>query len=87
MKNAKETTWITEGLTTEEIAEIVRDAKEEAKKVDLIIELEKIKDEMMNDGAYFQEVEGHTDFVKGISHCINIVEKELTELKGGQNDK
>ena len=45
-------------------------------------EIEKIKDKMMDDGAYFQEVEGHTDFVKGISHCIDIAEKELAELKG-----
>lgn len=47
-----------------------------------IEELKKIKDKMMDDGAYFREVEGHTDFVKGISHCIDIVEKELLRLEG-----
>lgn len=51
-----------------------------------IYTLEKIKDKMMDDGAYFQEVEGHTDFVKGISHCIDIVEKELLRRsQNGQN--
>lgn len=36
--------------------------------------VEKIIAEIESDGAYFQEVNGHTDFVKGITFCLHRIE-------------
>lgn len=36
--------------------------------------VEKIIAEIESDGAYFQEVDGHTDFVKGITRCLHVIE-------------
>lgn len=44
--------------------------------------LEKIKAEIEDTGAYEQEVHGKTEFLKGITYCLNIIDKHLEELKG-----
>lgn len=36
--------------------------------------VEKIIEEIQSDGAYFQEVDGRTDFVKGITRCLHVIE-------------
>lgn len=47
-------------------------------------ELEQIKDEIEDTGAYEQEVYGKTEFLKGITYCLNIINKYIEELKGEQ---
>ena len=45
----------------------------------IIKELEKIKDEIEDTGAYEQEVNGKTEFLKGINYCLNIIDKYKAE--------
>ena len=44
--------------------------------------LKKIKAEIEDTGAYEQAVHGKTEFLKGITYCLNIIDKHLEELKG-----
>lgn len=47
--------------------------------------LDKIRAEIEDTGAYEQEVNGKTEFVKGITYCLSIIDKykaESEELKG-----
>lgn len=74
IKNAKESTWLTDGLTKKEVEEIVSEAKKEARKVDLIIELEKLKREFEDRILLNQTV------------AIQIIDKEIAELKGEQDN-
>lgn len=48
----------------------------------VIEEFKKIKDEIENTGAYEQEVHGKTEFLKGITYCLSIIDKHIKELKG-----
>lgn len=48
----------------------------------VIEKLEEMKDEIENTGAYEQEVHGKTEFLKGITYCLNIIDKHIKELKG-----
>lgn len=43
--------------------------------------LEKIKEEIMEEGAYHQEVDSRTDYVKGINFCIDVINRYLEEEK------
>ena len=36
---------------------------------------DKIRDEIMDTGAYEQEVNGNTEFLKGINYCLDIIDK------------
>ena len=36
---------------------------------------DKIRDEIMDTGAYEQEVNGNTEFLKGINYCLEIIDK------------
>lgn len=44
-------------------------------------EFKKIKDEIENTGAYEQEVHGKTEFLKGITYCLNIIDNRIKKLK------
>jgi len=37
--------------------------------------LDKIIDEIMDTGAYEQEVNGKTEFLKGINYCLGVIDK------------
>ena len=37
--------------------------------------LDKVRDEIMDTGAYEQEVNGNTEFLKGINYCLDIIDK------------
>jgi hypothetical protein len=41
--------------------------------------LDKIRAEIMDTGAYEQEVNGKTEFLKGINYCLNIIDKYKVE--------
>ena len=40
--------------------------------------LDKIIDEIMDTGAYEQEVNGKTEFLKGINYCLGVIDKYKT---------
>jgi hypothetical protein len=46
---------------------------------DKIKVLDKIRAEIMDTGAYEQEVNGKTEFLKGINYCLNIIDKYKVE--------
>lgn len=41
--------------------------------------LDKIRAEIQDTGAYEQEVNGKTEFVKGITYCLNAIDKYRAE--------
>lgn len=41
--------------------------------------LDKIRAEIMDTGAYEQEVNGKTEFLKGINYCLSIIDKYKAE--------
>jgi hypothetical protein len=41
--------------------------------------LDKIRAEIMDTGAYEQEVNGKTEFLKGIGYCLDIIDKYKAE--------
>jgi len=43
--------------------------------------LDKIRAEIEDTGAYEQEVNGKTEFVKGITYCLSIIDKYRAESK------
>ena len=49
-------------------------------------EFKKIKEEIEDTGGYEQEVHGKTEFLKGITYCLNIINKYIEELKGEKNE-
>lgn len=42
---------------------------------------DKVKDEIMDTGAYEQEVNGKTEFLKGINYCLEIIDKYKAEME------
>ncbi len=66
-----------------ELAEI-KISKEELKKVILknypkTDVLDKIRAEIVDTGAYEQEVNGETEFLKGINYCLGVIDKCVAE--------
>ena len=53
--------------------EIVRKYKEQEPILDKLI------DEIMDTGAYEQEVNGNTEFLKGINYCLGVIDKYREE--------
>ena len=41
--------------------------------------LDKLIDEIMDTGAYEQEVNGNTEFLKGINYCLSVIDKYRAE--------
>ena len=42
---------------------------------------DKVIDEIMDTGAYEQEVNGDTEFLKGINYCLEIIDKYVAEME------
>ena len=42
---------------------------------------DKVIDEIMDTGAYEQEVNGETEFLKGINYCLGIIDKYKTKTE------
>ena len=43
--------------------------------------IDKIRDEIMDTGAYEQEVNGNTEFLKGINYCLGVIDKQKAEIE------
>ena len=43
--------------------------------------LDKVRDEIMDTGAYEQEVNGNTEFLKGINYCLGVIDKYKTKTE------
>ena len=43
--------------------------------------IDKIRDEIMDTGAYEQEVNGNTEFLKGINYCLGVIDKYKAEME------
>ena len=41
----------------------------------------KIRAEIMDTGAYEQEVNGNTEFLKGINYCLGVIDKYKAEME------
>lgn len=41
--------------------------------------LDKIRAEIIDTGAYEQEVNGKTEFLKGINYCLSVIDKYMVE--------
>ena len=44
--------------------------------------IDKIRDEIMDTGAYEQEVNGNTEFLKSINYCLSVIDKYMELEKG-----
>lgn len=64
------------GFTREEYEEFLDMAIKALEQEDV---LEKIVVEIEDTGAYEQEVNGKTEFVEGITYCLNIIDKYKVE--------
>lgn len=49
---------------------------------DIIEVLDKIRAEIIDTGAYEQEVNGKTEFLKGINYCLGVIDKYKAEGEG-----
>ena len=49
--------------------------------------LDKVIDEIMDTGAYEQEVNGKTEFLKGINYCLGVIDKYKAESEEKGNDE
>ena len=43
--------------------------------------IDKIRAEIMDTGAYEQEVNGNTEFLKGINYCLGVIDKYKAEME------
>ena len=43
--------------------------------------IDKLIDEIIDTGAYEQEVNGNTEFLKGINYCLGVIDKYKAESK------
>ena len=46
--------------------------------------LDKVRDEIMDTGAYEQEVNGNTEFLKGINYCLGVIDKYKAKTEGAE---
>jgi len=65
-------------ITREQGYEALRVAREALEKKPII---DKLIDEIMDIGAYEQEVNGNTEFLKGINYCLGVIDKYKTEVE------
>ena len=47
--------------------------------------LDKIRSEIMDTGAYEQEINGKTEFLNGINYCLSVIDKYKTKSEGIKN--
>ena len=43
--------------------------------------IDKIRAEIMDTGAYEQEVNGDTEFLKGINYCLGVIDKYKADME------
>ena len=43
--------------------------------------IDKLRDDIMDTGAYEQEVNGKTEFLKGINYCLGVIDKYKDEME------
>ena len=43
--------------------------------------IDKLRDEIIDTGAYEQEVNGDTEFLKGINYCLGVIDKYKAEME------
>ena len=43
--------------------------------------IDKLRDDIMDTGAYEQEVNGKTEFLKGINYCLGVIDKYKAEME------
>ena len=43
--------------------------------------IDKLRAEIMDTGAYEQEVNGNTEFIKGINYCLGVIDKYKAEME------
>ena len=43
--------------------------------------IDKLRDEIMDTGAYEQEVNGNTEFLKGVNYCLGVIDKYKAEME------
>ena len=43
--------------------------------------IDKLRKEIMDTGAYEQEVNGNTEFLKGINYCLGVIDKYKAEME------
>ena len=43
--------------------------------------IDKLRDEIMDTGAYEQEVNGDTEFLKGINYCLGVIDKYKADME------
>ena len=43
--------------------------------------IDKIRAEIVDTGAYEQEVNGNTEFLKGINYCLGVIDKYKAEME------
>ena len=58
-----------------------RAIKEAIKALEQELILDKLRDEIMDTGAYEQEVNGNTEFLKGINYCLGVIDKYKAEME------
>ena len=47
--------------------------------------LDKLRDEIIDTGAYEQEVNGNTEFLKGINYCLGVIDKYKVKMEREKN--
>lgn len=58
-----------------------RAIKEAIKALEKELILDKLRDEIMDTGAYEQEVNGNTEFLKGINYCLGVIDKYKADME------
>ena len=43
--------------------------------------IDKLRDEIIDAGAYEQESNGNTEFLKGINYCLGVIDKYKAEME------
>ena len=43
--------------------------------------IDKLRDEIIDTGAYEQEVNGDTEFLKGINYCLGVIDKYKADME------
>ncbi len=83
LMDGSEVVYIAEGgelMTDQTLKDIDRAFKALEERDEL---LDKIRTEIMDTGAYEQEVNGKTEFLKGINYCLGVINKYRNEEVNG----
>ena len=61
-------------ITDKDVVEIIKALEQESI-------IDKLRDEIMDTGAYEQEVNGNTEFLKGINYCLGVIDKYKVDME------